>query len=57
VVSEYGRACKFSFSGYLFCFKMPFSRKMETEADLIGLKLMAKACYDPHAAIGLWQVN
>ena len=33
----------------------PFSRKLESEADYIGLLLMAKACYDPSAAIGLWE--
>ncbi|KAI9105376.1 peptidase family M48-domain-containing protein [Phlyctochytrium arcticum] len=34
---------------------MPFSRKMESEADYIGLILMAQACYNPEAAIGMWQ--
>jgi predicted Zn-dependent protease len=33
----------------------PFSRKLETEADYIGLILMSKACYDPNAAIRVWQ--
>ncbi|KAL2047239.1 hypothetical protein N7G274_001258 [Stereocaulon virgatum] len=33
----------------------PGSRKMESEADYIGLLLMAEACYDPNAAVGLWQ--
>ncbi|KAJ3278500.1 hypothetical protein HDU76_009873, partial [Blyttiomyces sp. JEL0837] len=33
---------------------MPFSRKCETEADYIGLKLMAQACYDPTAAVDMW---
>ncbi|KAL5348737.1 metalloendopeptidase [Pseudogymnoascus australis] len=31
------------------------SREQESEADHIGLMLMASACYDPKAAIGLWQ--
>ncbi|KAK4691541.1 hypothetical protein P7C71_g5481, partial [Lecanoromycetidae sp. Uapishka_2] len=33
----------------------PGSRKMESEADFIGLLMMAKACYDPKAAVGLWE--
>ncbi|PJF18897.1 hypothetical protein PSACC_01314 [Paramicrosporidium saccamoebae] len=38
----------------LFLF-LPFSRKCEEEADHIGLLVMAKACYDPHEAIGVWE--
>lgn len=34
---------------------MPFSRKCETEADDIGLQLMAQACYDPREAIQVWR--
>ena len=34
---------------------LPFSRTQEAEADHIGLILMAKAGYDPHAALDLWQ--
>lgn len=33
----------------------PGSRKMESEADYIGLLMMAEACYDPSAAVGLWE--
>ncbi|KAJ3033328.1 hypothetical protein HK097_004891 [Rhizophlyctis rosea] len=34
---------------------MPFSRRCEVEADYIGMKLMAQACYDPEAAVGVWK--
>jgi predicted Zn-dependent protease len=34
---------------------MPMSRKQESEADHIGLVLMALAGYDPHAAITMWE--
>ncbi|WP_110666399.1 M48 family metallopeptidase [Salinicola halophilus] len=34
---------------------LPFSRKHESEADLIGLDLMADAGFDPSASLALWQ--
>jgi predicted Zn-dependent protease len=34
---------------------LPFGRSQESEADHIGLILMAKAGYDPRAAAGFWQ--
>lgn len=34
---------------------LSFSRAQETEADLLGLKLLTRAQYDPHASYRVWQ--
>jgi predicted Zn-dependent protease len=35
--------------------ELPMSRGQETEADIVGLEYMAKAGFDPRAAVKLWQ--
>ncbi|KAH8881541.1 hypothetical protein GQ53DRAFT_471920 [Thozetella sp. PMI_491] len=35
-------------------FAMPMSRRQESEADFIGLMMMAQACYDPREALTFW---
>lgn len=37
-----------------FAFLRPGSRSQETEADYIGLLMMSESCYDPSAAMQLW---
>lgn len=48
ILQAYGAASKY---GVL----LPYSRKQESEADHIGLMLMAEAGYDPKVAPAFWQ--
>ena len=41
--------------GYQFGLAMPHSRTQESEADTIGLVYLAKAGFDPTAAVNLWE--
>ncbi|AXK73201.1 M48 family peptidase [Lysobacter sp. TY2-98] len=48
-VSQYGAA------GAQALFLLPNSRTQESEADVVGQQLMAKAGFDPRQAVNLWQ--
>ncbi|WP_404380274.1 M48 family metallopeptidase [Caenispirillum salinarum] len=42
-------------AGAQYGLNMPYSRNQELEADRLGLNMMARAGYDPRAAVELWQ--
>jgi len=46
------KGAEFAYMGLL---GLPNSRRHETEADRVGVELAARAGYDPHAAVTLWQ--
>jgi predicted Zn-dependent protease len=39
---------------YALAIELPFSRSQESEADLLGVRYMAAAGFDPYASIRLW---
>jgi predicted Zn-dependent protease len=36
-------------------FDLPNTRTQESEADFIGLMMMAQSCYNPEGAVSFWQ--
>lgn len=38
-----------------YLFSLPYSRTMETESDIMGLELMARAGFNPEAAPNVWR--
>lgn len=42
-------------SGAVIGLSLPYARDQETEADLVGLRYMANAGFDPRAAMYLWK--
>lgn len=46
----------FIFENFMtFTSRLPYSRSLEEEADVVGLLLAAKACYDVRESVNFWQ--
>ncbi|KAG9045691.1 hypothetical protein FS837_005847 [Tulasnella sp. UAMH 9824] len=41
--------------GLTLLMSLPNSRAMESEADNVGLRLMAQACFDPRESVRMWE--
>jgi len=55
IASDHRGAGMAAASAALVAVTLPNSRTAENEADQIGIELAAKAGYDPHAAVTLWE--
>ena len=53
--TKYGALAQLGVQGSANLLTLKFSRDDESEADLVGLDLAARAGFDPHAGITLWQ--
>lgn len=52
---KYGQVAQLGMQGGAQLLNLKFSREDETEADLVGLDLAARAGFDPRAGISLWR--
>jgi len=53
--SAIGSYLLYGYLAYDYLWDKPMSRIQESEADHLGLLLMAASCYDPRASVSFWQ--